>query len=152
MLLFCITASFAQDDGSKSRFDKILQQFGFSGIGAEQPKNIPTVAKGRQQPVIATPRTASIQSTGSVKRNRDFEIQSNAIPDTRPRSQQIQKTADSSSALAALFSVAGKAKKPKRPAQNAGNSRSKPNPSRKLPIAKVLNKRIANPAFESVSH
>jgi hypothetical protein len=152
LLLICITTSLAQDDGSKSRFDKILQDFGFTGIGADQTQNGLTVAKGRQQPVKATPRTASSLSTGSAKRNRDFEIQSNAIPDARPRSLPIKKNKDSSPALAALFSVAGKPKKPKRPAQQiVNNGQSRSSPSIKSPIAKVLNERIKNPEFESVS-
>merc|ERR1711892_1286842 len=133
-LLFCITASIAQDDGSKSRFDKILQDFGFSGIGATQAQAEPKVPKERRQPVKATPKPA----LSFAQRNRDFDIRSNAIPDVRPKSQS-PKQPESSTALAALFSVAGKPTK--RPGEKIKTPKSRSNKKPKL--------QTANPGFAS---
>merc|ERR1711892_1117504 len=134
LLFFCISASVAQDGGSKSRFDKILQDFGFSGIGATQAKAANTVPNERRQPVKATPKPA----LSFAQRNRDFDIRSNAIPDVRPKSQS-PKQPESSTALAALFSVAGKPTK--RPGEKIKTPKSRLNKKPKL--------QTPNPAFAS---
>merc|ERR1712106_554260 len=134
LLFFCITASMGQDGGSKSRFDKILQDFGFSGIGATQAKAANTVPNERRQPVKATPKPA----LSFAQRNRDFDIRSNAIPDVRPKSQS-PKQPESSTALAALFSVAGKPTK--RPGEKINTPKSRSNKKPKL--------QTANPGFAS---
>merc|ERR1711970_1033945 len=135
LLLFWTAASLAQDGGSKSRFDKILQDFGFSGIGATQKQIAPQVlVEGRQS-----------EREG---RNRNIDIQSNSIPDARPKLRPSKKV-KSSDALAALFSVAGRPKESKKPVKSSHIKNSRPSPAKKLPIANVLNERIENPVFSS---
>merc|ERR1711874_54236 len=143
LLLFCIADSSAQDEGSKSRFDKILQDFGFTGIGAAQPGDISTFSNERKQTEKAPARPAS-----SSQRLRDVDIQTNTIPDFRPKAQPPQQV-ESSAALAALFSVAGRPEGTKTQANNFVTNNRKLNQKPKLPIAQVLNERFENPVFES---
>merc|ERR1711970_1321302 len=135
LLIFWTTVSTAQDGGSKSRFDKILQDFGFSGIGATQKQSAPQVLiEGKQS-----------EREG---RNRNIDIQSNSIPDARPKLRPSKKV-KSSDALAALFSVAGRPKESRKPEKSSHIKKSRPSPAQKLPIANVLNERIENPVFSS---
>merc|ERR1711874_734320 len=143
LLLFCTADSSAQDAGSKSRFDKILQDFGFTGIGAAQPGDISTFSNERKQTEKAPARPAS-----SSQRLRDVDIQTNTIPDFRPKAQPPQQV-ESSAALAALFSVAGRPEGTKTQANNFVTNNRKLNQKPKLPIAQVLNERFENPVFES---
>merc|ERR1719370_1402649 len=135
LLLFWTTALSAQDGGSKTRFDKILQDFGFSGIGADQKQNAPQLLDEAKQ-------------SEREGRNRAIHIQSNSIPDSRSKPRPSKKV-KSSDALAALFSVAGRPKESKKPVTSSQTKKSRPNPATKLPIAKVLNERIENPVFSS---
>merc|ERR1719430_292165 len=135
LLLFWTTASSSQDGGSKTRFDKILQDFGFSGIGATQKQNAPQLLDEAKQ-------------SEREGRNRAIDIQSNSIPDARSKPRPSKKV-KSSDALAALFSVAGRPKESKKPVTSIQTKKSRPNPATKLPIAKVLNERIENPVFSS---
>merc|ERR1711874_197425 len=143
LLLFCTADSSAQDAGSKSRFDKILQDVGFTGVGAAQPGDISTFSNERKQTEKAPARPAS-----SSQRLRDVDIQTNTIPDFRPKAQPPQQV-ESSAALAALFSVAGRPEGTKTQANNFVTNNRKLNQKPKLPIAQVLNERFENPVFES---
>merc|ERR1711970_355751 len=138
LLIFLTATSSAQDEGSKSRFDKILQDFGFSGIGATQKQSTPQVQQ------IRTPINQKDRSTG---RNQNIDIQSNSIPDT-PKSRPSKKV-KSSDALAALFSVAGRPKEIQKSVSSAKIKSSRPSAAQKFPVAKVLNERIENPVFSS---
>merc|ERR1719347_323762 len=144
LLLFGTAISSAQNEGSKSRFDKILQDFGFSGSLANQKQSSPPIPEDRKQPL----RASTNQNNRSTGRSRDIDIQSNSIPDTRPKSRPSKKV-KSSDALAALFSVAGRPKETKKPLSSVQIKKKRPNASPKLPVSKVLNERIENPVFSS---
>merc|ERR1711862_226931 len=144
LLLFWTVILSAQNEGSKSRFDKILQDFGFSGSLANQKQSAPPIAEDRKQPI----RASTHQNNRSTGRGRDIDIQSNSIPDTRPKSRPSKKV-KSSDALAALFSVAGRPKETKKPLSSVQIKNNRPNASPKLPVSKVLNERIENPVFSS---
>merc|ERR1711970_1438661 len=138
LLIFLTATSSAQDEGSKSRFDRILQDFGFSGIGATKKQSTPQVQQIR---------TTINQKDRSTGRNQNIDIQSNSIPDT-PKSRPSKKV-KSSDALAALFSVAGRPKEIKKSVTSAKIKSSRPSAAQKFPVAKVLNERIENPVFTS---
>merc|ERR1711970_1134450 len=138
LLIFLTATSSAQDEGSKSRFDRILKDFGFSGIGATQKQSTPQVQQ------IRTPINQKDRFTG---RNQNIDIQSNSIPDT-PKSRPSKKV-KSSDALAALFSVAGRPKETKKTVTSAKIKSGRPSAAQKFPVAKVLNERIENPVFSS---
>merc|ERR1711970_540739 len=138
LLIFLTATSSAQDEGSKSRFDKILQDFGFSGIGATKKQSTPQVQQIR---------TTINQKDRSTGRNQNIDIQSNSIPDT-PKSRPSKKV-KSSDALAALFSVAGRPKEIKKSVTSAKIKSSRPSAAQKFPVAKVLNERIENHVFSS---
>merc|ERR1719347_1037642 len=144
LLLFGTAILSAQNEGSKSRFDKILQDFGFSGSLANQKQSSPPITEGRKQPIRASPN----QNNRSTGRSRDIDIQSNSIQDTRPKSRPSKKV-KSSDALAALFSVAGRPKETKKPLSSVQIKNNRPSASPKLPVSKVLNERIENPVFSS---
>ena len=112
-----------------------MQDFGFSGIGATQAKAANTVPNERRQPVKATPKPA----LSFAQRNRDFDIRSNAIPDVRPKSHS-PKQPESSTALAALFSVAGK------PTKSPANKKKTPSRSNKKPKLQIANSDFASDA------
>merc|ERR1711970_123572 len=135
LLIFLTATSSGQDEGSKTRFDKILQDFGFSGIGATQKQNAPQLLDEAKQ-------------SEREGRNRAIDIQSNSIPNARSKPRPSKKV-KSSDALAALFSVAGRPKESKKPVTSSQTKKNSPNPAKKLPIAKVLNERIENPVFSS---
>jgi len=144
LLLFGAAILSAQNEGSKSRFDKILQDFGFSGSLANQKQSAPPIPEDRKQPI----RASTNQNNRSTGRSRDIDIQSNSIPDTRPKSRPSKKV-KSSDALAALFSVAGRPKETKKPLSSVQIKNNRPSASPKLPVSKVLNERIENPVFSS---
>merc|ERR1711872_146613 len=138
LLLFLTAASIAQDEGSKSRFDKILQDFGFSGIGADRSKAIPEVKVESRPAQKSSQRPASISRNSSAKRNRDFDVQSNTIPGAQTNSRP-NKGVKSSAALAALFSVAGRPNNSENSNKSAKPANTRNRPKSKSPVVKVLN-------------
>merc|ERR1712058_156165 len=128
----------------------ILQDFGFSGIGADRSKAIPEVKVEGRPAQKSSQKPASISRNSSAKRNRDFDVQSNTIPGAQTNSR-LNKGVKSSAALAALFSVAGRPNNSENSNKSAKPANTRNRPKSKSPVVKVLNERIENPVFTSHS-
>ena len=127
LLLILIAKASSQDVASKTRFDKILQEFGFTGISDD------LLTKTQQAETERSEPASPIVVSRPQERSRHNEIQSNVIPDDHTN-ETIGKPVGGSGALAALFSIAGRPKETKNNVKNDNieNSRKKTNNLKEL--------------------
>merc|ERR1719244_1816489 len=133
LFLILIATALSQDDAAKSRFDKILQDFGFSAISKDRTTKLKIEDERR-----GTVSSGLVSSEGGKSQN--IKIQSNIVHEVETKAPK-GKQVESSGALAALFSIAGRPRKTKIDVIKNEIENSSPNINANQPVARTLKDR-----------